>query len=84
MSSSPVIAGDTVIVQVESDDDSFAMGLNILTGQTRWKLDRPNRATWTSPVVLHGQGAREDLVLFAIGQRVSRGAAENRRSGVEL
>jgi outer membrane protein assembly factor BamB len=68
MSSSPVIAGDTAIVQVESDDESFAMGLDIQTGQTRWKLDRPNRATWTSPVVLHGKGAREELVLLQSGK----------------
>jgi outer membrane protein assembly factor BamB len=68
MSSSPVIIDDTAIVQVESDDDSFAMGLDIETGQTRWKLDRPNRATWTSPVVVrHGAGL-EDVVLLQSGK----------------
>ncbi|HUE17232.1 MAG TPA: PQQ-binding-like beta-propeller repeat protein [Planctomycetaceae bacterium] len=68
MSSSPVIVDDTVVVQVETDDDSFAMGLDVETGRSRWKLARPHHATWTSPVVLRGTAGREDLVLLQSGQ----------------
>jgi outer membrane protein assembly factor BamB len=64
MSSSPVIIDDTVVVQVETDDDSFAMGLDIETGRSRWKLKRAPRANWTSPVVLRGTAGHEDLVLL--------------------
>ncbi|MEX0701331.1 MAG: PQQ-binding-like beta-propeller repeat protein [Planctomycetales bacterium] len=52
MSSSPVVAGETLVVQVESDDDSFATGLDAATGVSRWKIDRPKRANWTSPLLL--------------------------------
>jgi outer membrane protein assembly factor BamB len=64
MSSSPVIVDDTVIVQVETDDDSFAMGVDVETGKTRWKIDRPQQACWTSPVIFRGKDGRENLVLL--------------------
>jgi hypothetical protein len=62
MASSPVIVGDTVIVQVETDDDSFAAGIDIENGETRWKLDRPHRDNWTTPVVLKGADPAQDVV----------------------
>lgn len=71
MSSSPAIIDDTVVVQVETDDDSFAMGLDVETGRSRWKLDRPHHASWTSPVVLRGTAGREDLVLLQSGTGLS-------------
>ena len=49
MSSSPIVVGDTLIVQVENDAESFATGIDVLTGVSRWKKDRPKRANWTSP-----------------------------------
>jgi outer membrane protein assembly factor BamB len=64
MSSSPIVVDGTVVAQVETDDDSFAIGVDVETGQTRWKIDRPHRACWTSPVVLHLPGERGDLVLL--------------------
>jgi len=54
MASSPVVVGETVIVQVESDADAFAAGLDVHTGQTRWRIERPRAANWTSPVVWSG------------------------------
>ncbi len=64
MSSSPVIVDDTVIVQVETDDDSFAMGVDVETGKTRWKTERPHQACWTSPVIFRGKDGLEKLVLL--------------------
>lgn len=64
MASSPVIAADTVIVQVETDDDSFAMGIDIATGETRWKLDRPHQDNWTSPIILRGVTRDQDVVVL--------------------
>lgn len=51
MSSSPVVIGDTLIVQVENDAESFATGIETSTGQSRWKKTRPKRANWTSPTI---------------------------------
>lgn len=51
MSSSPVVVGKAAIFQVESDADSFAFGLDVETGETLWKVDRPRKANWTSPIL---------------------------------
>jgi outer membrane protein assembly factor BamB len=52
MASSPAFADGTVICQLETDDASFAIGLDAATGENRWKIDRPRKANWTSPVTL--------------------------------
>ncbi|MEM7600369.1 MAG: PQQ-binding-like beta-propeller repeat protein [Verrucomicrobiota bacterium] len=60
MSSSPLVVGDTLVVQVENDSESFAAGLDKMTGINRWKLDRPKAANWTSPTLLSIDG--QDIV----------------------
>jgi outer membrane protein assembly factor BamB len=64
MSSSPVIVGKTLIVQVEAQGDSFAAGIDTPTGETRWRLDRRAEAVWSSPVVLPGEAAGRDIALL--------------------
>jgi len=64
MSSSPVIAGETVVVQVESDAESFACGVNVATGETRWQIERPRAANWTSPTLLPWAEGKPPLVLL--------------------
>jgi len=51
MSSSPIVVGNTAIFQVECDADSFAFGLDVATGKTLWKIDRPRKANWSSPIL---------------------------------
>ncbi|MAS92990.1 MAG: pyrrolo-quinoline quinone [Verrucomicrobiales bacterium] len=52
MASSPIVAGDTLVAQIENDSESFAAGFDLLTGVNKWKIDRPKAANWTSPTVL--------------------------------
>jgi outer membrane protein assembly factor BamB len=52
MSSSPIVVGSTVIAQVESDAEAFAIGIDTVSGETKWKIDRPRKANWTSPTIL--------------------------------
>lgn len=52
MSSSLLVTGDTVIVPVENDSESYSLGIDAATGVNRWRLDRPKGANWTSPVIL--------------------------------
>jgi len=63
MSSSPVVVGETLVVMAECDDESFTTGLDVTTGESRWKIDRPRKANWTSPVILRGQSSDKDRVL---------------------
>ncbi len=62
MSSSPLVIGDTVVVQVESQGDSFATGLNTSTGEPRWVQKRSQDANWSSPAELRG-GEKSLLLL---------------------
>lgn len=52
MASSPIVAGGTLVAQIENDSESFAAGFDLLTGANEWKIDRPKAANWTSPTVL--------------------------------
>ncbi len=63
MSSSLVVADGVVVAQVENDSESFTAGLDAKTGLNRWKLDRPKKANWTSPVVMKGTDGKPVLAL---------------------
>ncbi len=63
MSSSPVVVDDTLCVMVECDAESFTTGLDVENGTSRWKLDRPRKANWTSPGIMRGQAGAKDHVL---------------------
>jgi outer membrane protein assembly factor BamB len=64
MSSSPVVAGRTIVTQIENQGDSFACGIDTETGETRWRVKRDPRANWASPTILPGRGERKDVVLL--------------------
>lgn len=65
MASSPVVIGDTLVAQVENDSQSLATGINVATGLSRWTIERPKRANWTSAVTLTKEtGADDNLVLL--------------------
>ncbi len=64
MSSSPIVIGTTVIVQVESDAESFACGVDTVSGETKWQIERPRAANWTSPTMLPATGSRPALALL--------------------
>ena len=63
MASSPVVAADTVIVQVENQGDSFAAGIDTATGRNRWRIPRLAAAAWTSPAVLRTAGSPPVVLL---------------------
>ena len=58
MSSSPLVIGDTVIVQVESQGDSFATGIDTASGESRWVIPRSTDANWSSPAELRGKDGK--------------------------
>src|SRR5581483_5266230 len=48
LASSPVLVGDTVVVQVDTQNASFACGIDVATGADRWRLGRPREIAWTT------------------------------------
>jgi outer membrane protein assembly factor BamB len=63
MSSSPVVAANTVAVQVEAQGDAFVAGIDAETGETRWRLERHPAPNWSSPAVVKDADGR-NLVLL--------------------
>lgn len=64
MSSSPLVVGDVVVVQMECQGDPVAMAVDIATGKTRWTQERKPMANWSSPVLYPGENGGSDLVLL--------------------
>lgn len=52
MASSPLIVDNVVVVQAESLLDAAIFGIDLETGQTLWKKERPKEALWCTPVAL--------------------------------
>jgi outer membrane protein assembly factor BamB len=59
---SPTLSGDTLIVPWDHEGPSFVTALDAKTGETRWKVDRDEKSTWATPLVVEGDG-RTQVVL---------------------
>lgn len=59
---SPVVHGDTLIVNWDHQGGSFITALDALTGETRWKVDRDENTSWATPLVLEHQGRTQVIV----------------------
>jgi outer membrane protein assembly factor BamB len=51
--SSPIIWNGLVIVQCDTQADSFVIALNAETGQTVWKTDRRELPSWGTPTIVN-------------------------------
>jgi outer membrane protein assembly factor BamB len=49
--SSPIVWEDLVILQVDTQVDSFLIALKAATGETAWKTDREELPSWGTPTV---------------------------------
>jgi outer membrane protein assembly factor BamB len=61
MAASPVLWQDTLVLPMENVGESFAAGLDKLTGKNRWKVERPRDINWPTPLLLEGNGRTEVL-----------------------
>jgi len=71
MAASPIVVGDTLVVPVENDSESFSAGIDVATGQNRWKRDRPKQACWATPVVVPDAKTGQPLVVLQSGPGLS-------------
>lgn len=60
--SSPVLHGDTVIVNWDHEGDSFVVALDAQTGQPRWKTPRERASSWTTPIVIEHAGRAQVVI----------------------
>ena len=57
--SSPIIWNDLVIVQCDTQTDSFLLALDAATGKTVWKTDREEIPSWGTPTVVNTSAGPE-------------------------
>src|SRR4051812_41446127 len=68
--SSPIILNGLVLLQCDTQADSFVLALDAATGKVVWKTDREELPSWGTPTVV-AVGGRAELV--ANGPRFIRG-----------
>jgi len=74
--SSPVIAGDRVIVQNDRYKDSFLAAYDLKTGKEVWRASREERPSWATPLVHVRAGVSTIVVvspLFVRGHDLATG-----------
>jgi outer membrane protein assembly factor BamB len=60
--SSPVIHGDRVIVQCDSQKDGFLAALRLSDGEELWRTPRNDVPTWSTPTILAADGRSQVIV----------------------
>ncbi len=50
-SSSPVLEGDRLFLQIDNEEKSFLVALNCKTGQELWRVARAEKTNWGSPII---------------------------------
>lgn len=59
---SPVVHGDSLIIDWDHQGESFLYCLDAATGQTRWKVPREESSTWATPLVVDFGGRTQVIV----------------------
>jgi outer membrane protein assembly factor BamB len=60
--SSPVLRGDTLIVNWDHEGESFLYTFDKRTGKQLWKTPRDERTTWSTPIVIDVAGKPQIVV----------------------
>jgi len=59
---SPAVSGDHLIVNWDHEDQSFITALDARTGEERWRVDRDEPTSWSTPVIVERDGVRQVIV----------------------
>jgi outer membrane protein assembly factor BamB len=66
--SSPVLHGDTLVLNWDHEGDSFIVALDKRTGEQRWKVPREEPTSWSTPLGIEDGGRA--LVVVSAANRV--------------
>jgi outer membrane protein assembly factor BamB len=58
----PVIHGDSLILNWDQEADSRLMILNAATGETKWEITRDEKSSWNTPAVVEFQGKTQVIL----------------------
>lgn len=60
--SSPALYGDTLVIVWDHEGEDFIIALDKKTGEQRWKFDRDEPTTWSTPLVVDVNGKPQVIV----------------------
>jgi outer membrane protein assembly factor BamB len=60
-STSPLLYGDTLFMQMDNEDNSFLVALDKGTGSERWRVQRDEKTNWGTPIIWKNK-VRTELV----------------------
>ena len=60
--SSPVLYGDTLVLNWDHEGASFIIALDKRTGEKLWKVDREEGTSWSTPIVVEDNGRVQAIV----------------------
>ena len=60
--SSPVLHGETVVVNWDHQEESFIVAFDKSTGREKWRESRDEKTSWSSPIVVTHEGAPQVIV----------------------
>ncbi len=58
----PVVHGDSLLLNWDQEADSALICLNAKTGETRWKVDRDEKTSWNTPLVVEYKGKTQVIL----------------------
>ena len=73
--SSPVLAGNHLIVQCDNDKSSFLVALDKKTGEEKWRVARDDKSGWSTPCLWQNK-VRTELVVASAQRAVSYDPAD--------
>jgi outer membrane protein assembly factor BamB len=62
--SSPVLDNGRLFVQCDNEEKSFLVVLDAKTGKEQWRVDRPERSSWSTPLIWKNK-VRTEVVCLA-------------------
>ena len=68
--STPAIHEDTIVINWDHEDQSFVVALDTRTGKQKWKVDREEVTSWSSPIIVKVDGKFQAIVP---GTKLTRG-----------
>jgi len=60
--SSPALWGDSLVVNWDHEGDSFIAALDTKTGNIRWRSERNEVTSWSSPIIVEHEGRQQVVV----------------------
>ena len=66
---SPILAGELLIQNCDSDGEGFLLAVEKSTGKTVWKVDREKQRGWSSPILIDVAGRKELVIQGHTGIR---------------